>query len=81
MSRPTGKVALGRVGHPEEVADVIAFLAADDASYVSGQTVYVNGGACWIAGAGVRVTSVVRVPFSESSMRLTLRAVSPCSTA
>jgi 3-oxoacyl-[acyl-carrier protein] reductase len=39
------RTPLGRVGQPEEVAAVIAFLAAEDASYVSGQTVYVNGGA------------------------------------
>ena len=39
------RTPLGRVGKPEEVAAVIAFLASDDASYVSGQTIYVNGGA------------------------------------
>jgi len=39
------RTPLGRVGQPEEIAAVIAFLAADDASYVSGQTIYVNGGA------------------------------------
>ncbi|WP_238846671.1 3-oxoacyl-ACP reductase FabG [Nocardia arthritidis] len=36
---------LRRIGQPAEVAAVIAFLASDDASYVSGQTLYVNGGA------------------------------------
>jgi 3-oxoacyl-[acyl-carrier protein] reductase len=39
------RTPLGRVGQPAEVAAVIAFLAADEASYVSGQTLYVNGGA------------------------------------
>ncbi|GGK08327.1 3-oxoacyl-ACP reductase [Pilimelia anulata] len=39
------RTPLGRVGQPEEVASVIAFLASDDAAYVSGQTLYVNGGA------------------------------------
>jgi 3-oxoacyl-[acyl-carrier protein] reductase len=37
-------IPLGRLGRPEEVADVIAFLASDEASYVSGQVIYVAGG-------------------------------------
>jgi 2-hydroxycyclohexanecarboxyl-CoA dehydrogenase len=36
--------ALGRSGEPEEVAAAIAFLASDDASYVTGQTLNVSGG-------------------------------------
>jgi 3-oxoacyl-[acyl-carrier protein] reductase len=39
------RTPLRRVGQPEEVASVVAFLASDDASYVSGQTLYINGGA------------------------------------
>jgi 2-hydroxycyclohexanecarboxyl-CoA dehydrogenase len=35
---------LGRAGEPEEVAAAIAFLASDDASYVTGQTLNVSGG-------------------------------------
>jgi 3-oxoacyl-[acyl-carrier protein] reductase len=38
------QVPLQRVGQPEDVANVIAFLCSDDAGYVSGQTVYVRGG-------------------------------------
>jgi 2-hydroxycyclohexanecarboxyl-CoA dehydrogenase len=36
--------ALGRIGSPEEVADAIVFLASEDASYVTGQTLNVSGG-------------------------------------
>ena len=37
-------VPLARIGQPEEVASVAAFLASDDASYVTGQTIAVDGG-------------------------------------
>ncbi|MDH6114177.1 3-oxoacyl-[acyl-carrier protein] reductase [Kitasatospora sp. MAP12-15] len=40
-----GRTPLRRVGRPEEIASVVAFLASEEASYVSGQTLYVNGGA------------------------------------
>ena len=36
--------ALGRSGQPEEVAATIVFLAGEDASYVTGQTLGVSGG-------------------------------------
>jgi 3-oxoacyl-[acyl-carrier protein] reductase len=38
------RIPLRRVGQPEDIANVIAFLASEDASYVSGQIIYVNGG-------------------------------------
>ena len=38
------RTPLGRCGEPEEVASIAAFLASDDASYITGQTLYADGG-------------------------------------
>ena len=37
-------IPVGRVGTAEEIAGVIAFLASDDASYITGQTIFADGG-------------------------------------
>lgn len=50
LSLPTAKdeyarlVPMGRCGRPEEIASVVAFLASDDASYITGAAIVVNGG-------------------------------------
>jgi NAD(P)-dependent dehydrogenase (short-subunit alcohol dehydrogenase family) len=45
----TGKtIPLGRMGEAEEVANVIAFLASDAASYVTGTCINVDGGLCGV---------------------------------
>ena len=50
MSNPAAKkrvlsrTPLGRTGEPDEVASVCVFLASDDASYITGETIYCDGG-------------------------------------
>jgi 3-oxoacyl-[acyl-carrier protein] reductase len=39
-----GKIPLGRLGTPEDIAHAVAFLASPGASYVTGTTMHVNGG-------------------------------------
>ncbi len=38
------RVAVGRLGRPEEIAAAVGYLASDDAAYVTGQTLVVDGG-------------------------------------
>lgn len=38
------KIPMGRIGRPEEVASCVAFLASDDAAYITGHTLVVDGG-------------------------------------
>lgn len=42
--RVMARTPLGRLGEPEEVASIVAFLASSDASYMTGQTIYPDGG-------------------------------------
>ncbi|GAA0585811.1 SDR family oxidoreductase [Caenispirillum bisanense] len=44
MTKILSRTPLGRVGDPDEIAAVAAFLASDDASYVTGQCIYADGG-------------------------------------
>jgi len=40
----TGKIPLGRIGAPSDIAHAVCFLAADEAGYITGHTLSVNGG-------------------------------------
>ncbi|MDR3501872.1 MAG: 3-oxoacyl-ACP reductase FabG [Legionella sp.] len=38
------RIALRKLGQPEDIANAVAFLASDDAKYITGSTIHVNGG-------------------------------------
>ena len=44
MSRPIAATPLGRLGEPEDVADVVTFLLGDQSRFVTGQVIGVDGG-------------------------------------
>lgn len=44
MEKVLSRTPLGRIGQPEEIGSVAAFLASPDASYITGQILYVDGG-------------------------------------
>jgi len=43
-NRILSRTPLGRIGDPSEIASIAAFLASDEASYITGQTIYADGG-------------------------------------
>jgi 3-oxoacyl-[acyl-carrier protein] reductase len=47
-SKLSGAIALGRLGQPEDVAAAVAYLASDEAGWVTGATLHVNGGMAMI---------------------------------
>ena len=44
----TGRIPAGRLGEPADVAGACVFLASDEAAYITGQTLHVNGGMAMI---------------------------------
>ena len=47
LKKVTNNIPLGRLGEPEDVSGIIAFLASEEAKYITGSTFYVDGGLLW----------------------------------
>ncbi|XP_042636679.1 (3R)-3-hydroxyacyl-CoA dehydrogenase [Orycteropus afer afer] len=52
IDKVTGMIPMGHMGDPEDVADVVAFLASEDSGYITGASVEVTGTEAPEAGAG-----------------------------
>ena len=44
------KIPMGRRGETDEIADAVLYLASEDASYITGQTLFVDGGLTLVHG-------------------------------
>lgn len=44
LQKRTGEIPLGRLGAPEDIANAVSFFCSEDSSYVTGQSLHVNGG-------------------------------------
>jgi NAD(P)-dependent dehydrogenase (short-subunit alcohol dehydrogenase family) len=81
MTRRGTTVPLRRVGRPEEIASTVAFLLSDDAAYINGEVISVDGGAAVVntvrpgGGAGAWSTE----PVDTSSRVIHGRTASPTS--
>ena len=49
MRKVMSRTPMGRLGEPDEMAGIAAFLASDDSAYITGQTIYADGGRLGLA--------------------------------
>ena len=52
LTKALRRIPLRRIGTPEEVANMVEFLASDKASYVTGSTFFVDGGMTFYPSSG-----------------------------
>jgi NAD(P)-dependent dehydrogenase (short-subunit alcohol dehydrogenase family) len=48
MKALASTVVMGRLGRPQEIAKAVVFLASDDASFITGAELFVDGGAAQV---------------------------------
>ena len=61
------RIPIGRVGSPDEVANVVEFLASDKASYITGTTFFVDGGMTLYPSFGISPKHTAEQHGSSSS--------------
>src|SRR4029077_3570997 len=79
QARLMDSIALGRLGVPEDVARAVLFFVSDDAAYVTGQTISVDGGQ-WMLGRPARARDGGAARASHSPAWPTTTTASPSPT-
>ena len=61
-----GNVPAGRLGEPKDIAKAVAFLASDDAAYITGTTLHVNGGLYMSYPFRAYISGILSIKYSKA---------------